>query len=166
MPLPKCVKVNEHDHVSRETLEGEGWRYVGTLDTYEGEIDREVDPRVTKATPDEAWNIATKIDWTGRLWRDFEIPTIEAWAETERFIRSDEYFLYKIGGAAFGIFDEERIALIGVHPAAQGIHLAERLIRNQFSFVRAGTYSDNTPAIKLYRRLGMKFISSQAVFHK
>ena len=66
---------------------------------------------------------------------------------------------------------EGRIILIGIHPIAQGLGLARKLIEHAahsqwFKNIRAGTYANNDGARKLYGSLGMKPVKYQKVFHK
>ncbi len=171
MPLPKCVKINPHDKPSREALIGDGWRYVGTLITYEGDPHprhRHLIDKVEECTREEAIKIAEQVTWSGRLWRDPLVPDELAWAETKRFLESGQTSVYKIGNEAFIARTQDTIDLIGVIPSAQGGGLAERIIRDTTDGMTwAGTYDDNEAAKRLYgRKLYMSEEKKEAVFHK
>lgn len=172
MPLPKCVKVEAKDTASRDALEAEGWRFIGQLDTYSGMVyEQDRARRIFIEQNPEKWERLWKeIDWTGRLWRDKAVSDKDALAATARVLADESLTCYAIGKApaAFGLFRQRRVVLVGVHWAARGLGLATALVthaaRNQV--MTAGTYSDNAAAIALYRSLGMGLVLSQAVFHK
>ena len=168
MALPKCVKCDSDDVGSCRALESEGWRPIGRLDTYSGNVYGRVNGVWIASEPPV--DLVSFISWSGRLWRDRQVLQGEAWAETERLLFDERFTCYIIGKspAAFGLFDKKRVVLIGVHPVARGLGLAKALIRHaaRDGEIIAGTYSDNEAAIALYKSLDMKRIKSQAVFHK
>jgi ribosomal protein S18 acetylase RimI-like enzyme len=173
MPLPLCVKVEANDVVSREALEIEGWRFIGQLNTYSGKVYEErVDDRVFYCPDPGKQGVVNSIEWTGRLWRDKAVKTEDASAAMAWLLADESLTCYAIGKgpAAFGLFRNGRVVLIGVHPMARSLGLATALIRRiargTGKVITAGTYSDNTAAIALYRSLDMDLILSQAVFHK
>ena len=171
MALPLCVKIDTDDAAFKaqfKALESEGWRFIGQLDIYKGEVFGSCEGVRISAEPPVC--LASQISWSGRLWRDKEVLQGEAWSETESLFTKEDLICYVIGKApaAFGLFDRERIVLIGVHPAARGLGLAKMLIKHvaHGGEIIAGTYADNEAAIALYKSVGMKRVKSQAVFHK
>ncbi len=171
MVLPLCVKVNTDDARSIKSLEGDGYRFIGTLSVYRG-LAPHLDLIDIKSCYDplkRPLELAREIRWSGRLWRDKSLLGTEvAWCETVKTIENPKFSCYTVGTgpAAFIIWDKLRVVLIGVHPIARGLGLARQLLCKDPVTITAGTYSDNESAIKLYESLGMKPINLQAVFHK
>lgn len=169
MPLPKCAKVDVNDAVSRESLVAEGWRCVGILETYSGEMDRFFDSRIEYSSAPPLVT-AGQISWSGRLWRDDQVSRDDAWAETEKVLTNEKYYTYILGSlpAAFVVCSVGTVHLIGTHPFARGLGLAKMLVQYAAhgGKITAGTYADNEAAKRLYQSLGMSVIKSQAVFHK
>jgi len=158
MPLPKCVVL---DYLDPGPL---SWRHMGTRITYRGRVIRIPDKHVRWVDACYVSDCIGSVDFSGRLWRD---TRIDAYAETKKWIKGK--YAYALGKypAAFAIIrNDGTIELIGVHPAAAGLGLAERLIRHVGGTITAGTYTDNVPARKLYERLGMKEIKREEVFHE
>jgi GNAT superfamily N-acetyltransferase len=117
----------------------------------------------------EVINIAKDIDWSGRLWRDEQVKRSTAWRQMRESILKTSGEIYAVNDAAFGVFERNRVKLIGVHPAAKGFGLASIIIKHAFhekKQIIAGTYWDNDRADRLYSRLGMAIIDRQDVWHK
>jgi ribosomal protein S18 acetylase RimI-like enzyme len=120
---------------------------------------------------DKIVEMASLIKWTGRLWRDPLVDKKEAWAETERFIRTFDGAVVTdpscSGIALLGIEGgSTRVALVGVLALHRREGIARRLLSAGLSpQMIAGTYSDNEPAIGLYESLGWQEIDRVKVWH-
>lgn len=174
MPLPKCVKVDFYDHASAQALREEGWREIGVLDQWSGKIIGA--ERGAKRGQDRGW-AAGRIEefgFTGRLWRDPEIPRFTAMAETRGLILGvEDLQFFAINSDGFAIVTRQgetlRLNLVGVLKKGSGI--AQDLINSAVSalgttWFRAGTYSDNLAARRLYEVMGLERKYSELVFHK
>ena len=157
MPLPKCVVVKKIEDGPV------GWRHIGTRVTYSGNLYRRPDDSVRREMGKNVWYLAREIKWSGRLWRDSRIDALH---ETKVWLRKQTAYVIGKYPAAFGVFEEGTIKLIGAHPAAAGLGLAERIIRHVGGQITAGTYEDNEAARGLYKKLGMKEIRREEVFHE
>ena len=170
MPLPLCVKINSTDGVSMAALEDEGWRCVGDLWTFKGVPKCECKQDVRILANADVLPLAKQIKWRGRLWRDPEITDEQAWEETERFLLGTEAIVYGVGSgpAAFGVFERQRILLIGVHPAAGRLGCAASIVNWAIrgGEMTSGTYSDNNAAVAFYKSIGMEIVQKQSVYHK
>ena len=165
MPLPICVKVDQSA------------RCVGRLETWCGPkppCAKETESRLCAGY--ELHDMAKDIHWTGRLWRDPEIPKSVAMAETLRYIDEADGIKLRHHQNGFGLFapegDRIRILLIGVRIDCRRRGVARDLIAeagrcfSEIPDVIAGTYHDNHAAQRLYMGLGMKIIKTELVYHQ
>jgi ribosomal protein S18 acetylase RimI-like enzyme len=161
MPMPKCVVL--------DSLPGpSGYRHIGTRITYRGWVRHQPDPEVRVEYGKNLFQLVEGVDFNGRLWRDSRIDGL---VETKKWLEHREAFAIGRYPAAFALFsgvnaDGVTLDLLGVHRAATGLGLAERLLRYVGGPITAGTYSDNKAAIKLYKKLNMKEIKREEVFHE
>ena len=176
MLLPNCVRVDYRDDRSTEVLIADGWREVGILDTYTGEIEgrlRGAHPVDSRQHGALTQNVEA-YQFTGRVWRDPRYRPI-APEETRRFIAGTppERIFVTEAGFGFGIFTRNgeslTLDLIGVVDRNRGI--AQDIIRSairhfETKWFRTGTYSDNIAARRLYTILGLSLNHSDRVFHK
>ena len=173
MPLPKCVKCDAEDSMSRTALIEERWRLVGILQTYFGSPREQGNwpAEIADYKPGLTGELLRAIEWSGRLWRDSEVSQQTALTETLKILHDNEPQTYVIGSSpsAFAVFRGCELLLIGVHPKARGLGLGKALIRNAMldrTCLLTGTYSDNKVAVGMYHSLGMSLVRSEAVFHK
>ena len=180
--LPLCVRIDLEDLSSRKALIEDGWRDIGTLDTWIGQVGFH-GPRsqIKVASSKEAvasYVIAQQIDWTGRLFRDKEFSNDDARKTMlGHMVQFDEIYVCRKNGKVkgFSIFQVEesflRIVLIGLLEEARGQGFAKDMIYKAVQdygndVVIAGTYSDNISSEWLYSGLGMDRLHRERVFHK
>lgn len=161
MRLPKCVAL---DHLDPGPA---GWRHVGTRVTYGGYVRPHPDHEVWVQDGEKLSDLVSAVNFSGRLWRD---DRIDALSETKKWLKGKDAWVVGSYPAAFAVFSGGIVGtvinLIGVHPAAAGLGLAERLIRHVGGTFTAGTYEDNAAARRLYEKLGMKEFKREEVFHE
>ena len=185
MKIPECVKIESAATQSNAALVNDGWREIGTLIDFSGDVDLLGDPHMVDKIihgPERlayASDLATSIQWSGRLFRDPLIPPgagmkailmdlREAENNGTLFCGSEGFIITRITGGAVGI------QLIGVRPESRGCGYAAAMIRNAIrarlvmrkATVLAGTYSDNAASCALYGTLGMKPFRERIVYHK
>lgn len=175
MPLPKCVKIDYADGTSAVVLADEGWRDVGILEIWHGEVSGKIREAKSVDNLEGKMPFIDRIadfNFSGRLWRDEQIEREEAIEQTRSFMKNSKLF-YAIEKNGFGIFtrrgEDLCIDLVGVLVHRKG-H-AQDIIRSAIAHLEtdhlwAGTYSDNVPARRLYETLGMRTTCRYRVFHK
>lgn len=179
MTLPLCAKTEAHDQQSTQAMAADGWREIGCLVDFAGDILPAPAPFINLYGPGDrlvhALRMASMIKWSGRLFRDPQVPH-----ETALLALSDDLAKADDNGNLLccrdgfimisGNAQAMRIGLIGVVALQRGV--AKALIRyaaarkSGSSHVMAGTYSDNQGAQALYRSLGMEPYRSRLVWHK
>lgn len=173
MPLPLCVRVEDDNSV--KALEADGWYQIEILHVYRG-----VMPNI----PNEFVRIARNEDFKAcedivsqsfendRLHRDPRVSDEEANRFKidclERCFENDEVRVYDRRGvrAVAARSPVWRLNMIAVHPVLVGWGVGSALMNSFAGIMIAGTQSDNFPAIRLYRSLGMEHIQSLRTYHK
>ena len=185
MALPKCVRTEFGDTLSRDCLLHEGWRRVQELIVWRGKPRPRKDSMYFTASVKDreaCIDLSRKVNWYGRFFLDPQISEADARAILETDLESiDREFLHTaiednevVGFVAFEYAPNiyhPRILLIAVDPLWQKNGIAGRMIRSIRNScygapITAGASRQNRAAQKLYKSLGMEYIKSQAVWHK
>lgn len=185
--LPLCVRIDEQDKFSRESLLADGWREIEILDIWYL----------------EEWGNGRPVDIPVREGYDLDIPRCQ-WIASTSFVHdrfhadpqfddaladrlksewvakafageADKIYVAEFKGIAGFVFcnregDETIINLIATDRRRrnQGIGraLLQKVIAEFGPPIRAGTQRSNRPARTLYEALGFEILESKRTFHK
>ena len=174
MPLPLCVRTELGDRQSRESMEADGWRMIGVLETWSGNVEGKL--RGARADQPARERIIADVPvygFSGRLFRDPEIDGRDAIEATRSMIRSHPGPMFYTLESGFGLFTRNgellTINLIGCLDRGKGT--AQDIVRTavyetEATALRAGSYSDNVAAGALYQSLGLRLFCREFVWHK
>lgn len=164
--MPQCgvmgagSKKRIQEHLDR------GWREIGVRQTWSGKFAPQTCELLEPKDREHYANL--DFGFTGRLWRDPQVPRETAIAETRRFIlESSGFFAH---GDGFAIVNKKG-NLMTVDLVGSLDHSARRILTHAScvlgtKYMQAGTYEDNLAAQALYKKMGLKMVKREAVLHK
>ena len=168
MQLPQCAVVGAGSQKRIQEHLDRGWRQIGVRQTWSGKFaPQSCDPLVPKSREHYA---GLDYGFTGRLWRDPQIPRETAEDETRWFIMVCPPQRFFAHGDGFAIVSKTG-KLMTVDLVASLDHTAQRILTNAAhtlgtTYMQAGTYHNNEAARGLYRKMGLRVVKREVVLHK